>query len=153
MTRVELNPVEIRRLTPDDVKLLVVFSYTDDFPCLPMSEQQASRYCGGRISPEPIQQTYGLFVNDSLVSIMTATLSYEFPHSERPSGRVLQISGAFTKREYRHRGYATMLLSAIEEDARNLFKADYICCDSSADELYENFGYEKSTETRLWKRL
>lgn len=153
MTRVELNPVKIRRLCEEDANVLALFSFAKDFPCEPLTHQQAVRYCNGRISAEPTQQTYGLFENDLLVSIMTATLSYEFPHRERPSGRVLQISGAYTKSEYRHRGYATMLLSAIEEDARKLFRAEYICCDSSVDELYVNFGYEKPTETRLWKKL
>lgn len=75
-----------------------------------------------------------------------------FPHSDNPTGNIVHISGAYTKKEYRGKGYATLILKEIEKNALNMH-ADYICCDSSADELYLKHGFTKSSESRLWKQL
>ena len=96
---------------------------------------------------------YGYYEDGKLVSVMTATYCFVFPHEDSPSGRTVQISGAYTKEEYRHRKFASKLLQEIEKDAKEHFKADYLCCDSSADKLYLSNGFEISEESRLWKKL
>ena len=101
--------------------------------------------------------SFGAFCNENgkseLVSIMTATYSIVFPH--RDGTRMVHVSGAYTKDNFRHQGYASTLLKAIERDARDYFHADYICCDSTANRLYKKNGFQEAPtdETRLWKQL
>ena len=84
---------------------------------------------------------------------MTATYSIVFPHKD--GTRMVYISGAYTKEGFRHLGYASALLKAIERDARDCFYADYMCCDSKVNQLYEKNGFQKvpTDGTRLWKQL
>ena len=99
-------------------------------------------------------QIYGIFEDDMLVSVMTATFCMVFPCGDSPSGRIVHISGAYTLPAYRHRHHATALLTKIQAEAV-LFGADYLCCDSTADGLYLRFGMEPTAahETRMWKKL
>ena len=141
------------RLEERHVPALMELSKADGFP-YQLTEEDAKRYCNGFLDlKRQAVQTYGAFHNgDKLVSVMTATFSYEFPHEDRPSGKVVQISGAFTLPEYRHEQNSQILLKAIEQDAE-LFGADYICCDSSLAGLcmYVKAGFKPSSETRMWK--
>ena len=41
------------------------------------------------------------------------------------------------KKKVSGRGYATELLKTNEEDAREYFHIDYLCCNSAANDLYE----------------
>jgi predicted GNAT family acetyltransferase len=84
---------------------------------------------------------------------MTATYSIVFPH--RDGTRMVHISWAYTKDNFRNQGYASTLLKVIERDARDYFHADYICCDSTANNLYKKNGFQEAPtdETRLWKQL
>ena len=110
-------------------------------------------YCNPEVPEFPSVHIYGKYEDGKLVSVMTATFCIVFPHEDSPSGRIVQISGAYTKDEYRHRGFASMLLNEIQEESELYFNADYLCCDSSADDLYLSNGFEISSETRLWKRV
>ena len=101
----------------------------------------------------PSVHIYGHYVDNQLVSVMTATFMLVMPHVDSPSGRIVHISGAYTHPDFRYRSIASRLLREIEDDARMYFHADYLCCDSSADRLYISNGFEKSEETRLWKKL
>lgn len=143
-----------RRLDKESIYDLVRFSKTEGFP-YELTEESASLYCTGKRPVIGSVQTYGIYDSDEeLVSVMTASFLVVFPHTDSPSGRIVQISGAFTHPAFRGMHYATELLKAIENDAID-FGADYICCDSTADDLYIKFGFETASddETRLWKRL
>lgn len=117
----------------------------------PLTKDIANVICIGENPDKPCTQVYGIYNNNKLISIMTATYSIVFPHMD--GTKVVQISGAYTHPDYRHKGYATKLLKIIEKDAKKYFKADYICLDSEADELYTKNGYIKSKDSRLWKKL
>ena len=120
-----------------------------------LTKEVARNICIGTHPVNPCTQVYGAFFNENgkneLVAIMTATYSIVFPH--RDGTRIVQISGAYTKDIFRHQGYASALLRAIERDARDYFYADYICCDSTVNNLYKKNGFQEAHETRLWKQL
>lgn len=123
----------------------------------PLTKEVAYNICVGAHPVNPCTQVYGAFSNENgkseLVAIMTATYSIVFPH--RDGTRMVHVSGAYTKDNFRHQGYATALLNAIERDAKDCFHADYICCDSTANDLYKKNGFKETlaNETRLWKQL
>jgi len=124
---------------------------------LPLTKEVAHDICMGVHPFNPCTQVYGVFYNENrkskLVAIMTATYSIVFPH--RDGTRMAHVSGAYTRDNFRHQGYASTLLKAIEKDARDYFHADYICCDSTANKLYKANGFQEAPddETRLWKQL
>lgn len=123
----------------------------------PLTKEVAYNICIGTQPVYPCTQVYGAFCNEDdkseLVAIMTATYCIVFPHKD--GTRMVHLSGAYTKDNFRHQGYASALLKAIERDAREYFRADYICCDSKANQLFEKNGFQEapSDETRVWKRL
>ena len=120
-----------QKLDNHHIKDLMAISEAEGFP-YPITEDVARIYCQGRDATAPGVQTYGVFEDDKLVSVMTATFCLVFPCEDSPSGRIAHISGAYTLPDCRHRHYATELLTAIEADAK-AFGADYLCCDSTAD--------------------
>ena len=111
--------------------------------------------CSAKDPGAPVTQVYGIYHENELVSVMTATYCYVFPHADSPQGKVVHISGAYTRPDMRRRGLAAQILQAIEQDAVRCFHADYMCCDSVADRLYTRAGFVHSPEdeTRLWKQL
>ena len=116
-----------------------------------ISESILSEYCNNSNPINPSVHIYGYYADNILVSVMTATYMFVMPHKDSPSGRIVQISGAYTNPNYRHQHIASKLLKEIQEDALQHFHADYICCDSSVDNLYISNGFKKSEESRLWK--
>lgn len=140
-----------QKLNHHHIQDLAAISRAEGFP-YPMTEDVARVYCQSRNTSDPGVQTYGIFEDDKLVSVMTATFCRVFVCEDSPSGRIVHISGAYTLPAYRHRHYATELLTAIEADAM-AYGADYLCCDSTADGLYLRFGMQPTSddETRMWK--
>ncbi len=118
-----------------------------------INKELAKSICSGENPVSPCTQVYGCYEHNELVAIMTATYSIVFPHED--GTRMVHISGARTKLEHRNKGFATTLLRAIERDAIEGFHADYLCCDSTANELYKKNGFQEapSNESRLWKQL
>ena len=96
---------------------------------------------------------YGKYCEGTLVSMMCATYLNVFPHKDSPTGRIVRVSGAYTDERFRRNGYARELLREIEKDVIEEFDCDYICCDSSVDELYISEGYVESSESRLRKSI
>lgn len=143
----------VQKLNQNNICDLMDISAADGFPCQ-LTEDIAALYCRGKAPAEEGVQTYGVFADQKLVSVMTATFCAVFPHRDSPKGRIVHISGAYTLPQYRHRHYASDLLRMIEDDAK-IFGADYICCDSTADGLYRSFGFEPApeNETRMWKSI
>ena len=145
--------VNCQRLDKSHVKALLRLSAADGFPCR-LTQAAATPYCRDKSPSLEGAQTYGIFADNMLVSVMTATFCMVFPFGDSPSGRIVHISGAYTLPAYRHRHHATALLTKIQSEAV-LFGADYLCCDSTADGLYLRFGMEPTdeNETRMWKIL
>ncbi len=143
----------LHRLDKSCISALLELSGSDGFPYV-LTEEAAAIYCCGKAPANEGVQTYGIFTDDRLVSVMAATFCVVFPCEDSPTGRIVHISGAYTLPAYRHRHYASDLLTMIEADAL-CFGADYICCDSTADGLYLRFGMEPTSEheTRMWKRI
>ena len=156
----------IKRLTKNDIKDLINLNIEagNDFPYNLVGSNNlydiTTYYSTGELPDKPMTQIYGYFTDISyydktvkLIGVMTATFSFVFPHKDNPNGRIVHISGAYVLRDYRHKYIATELLKYIERNAIEYFKADYLCCDSSADDLYYNNGFKQSNESRLWKPL
>lgn len=143
----------VKILDHDHIPALLELSAAEGFPC-ELTAETARRYCRGKAPADEGVATYGVFEEDYLVSVMTATFCMVFPCKDSPTGRIVHISGAYTLPASRSRGYASDLLRMIEEDARS-FGADYLCCDSIADGLYLHNGFEPTSddETRMWKRI
>lgn len=119
---------------------------------LHLPSELALIYCRSKIK-FPSIIVYGIYEDDMLVSIMTVTFYYVFAHPDSPTGRIANISGAYTLPEYRHRGYASKLLQLIISTSR-AFNVDYLCCDSKADDLYYKQGFILSDDaSRLWLPL
>lgn len=146
----------ILRLRNIDMENLIALSKNEDFP-LRITEKNRYdvkvHYLSGDYPVHSGSQTYGYYVYDELVGVMTATYMYVFLHSDSPNGKVVYISGAYVHPDYRGKGIATELLAYIEKDSKKYFKADYLCCNSSADDLYKKAGFVESSESRLWKKL
>ncbi len=120
----------------------------------PITKDLATKICKGVHPTHACTQVYGCYHYEmGLVAIMTATYSIVFPHND--GTRMVHISGAYTKENMRGRGYASMLLKAIERDAQDYFHADYLCCDSTVNDLYIQNGFIAAPfcETRMWKRI
>ena len=145
----------MKNLRLDENNINTLLDFTREI--FPLTKEVANIICIGTDPIDPCTQVYGVFCDkneeNELVSIMTATYSLVFPHED--GTRVVHISGAYTKEKYRNRGYASILLKAIEKDAKDYFHADYLCCDSTANELYEKNGFITAPigETRLWKQI
>jgi ribosomal protein S18 acetylase RimI-like enzyme len=80
-------------------------------------ETLISDYCNAKKPVNPSVHIYGHYEDNRLVSVMTATFMLVMPHEDSPNGRVVQISGAYTHIDYRHRNIASSLLQEIQEDA------------------------------------
>ena len=120
----------------------------------PLDRALAKQICSGSNPTSPRAQVYGCYKDGKeLVAIMTATYTLFFPHED--GTKVVQISGAYTKEEERHSGFASQLIKAIESDAVKYYHADYLCCDATAAELYEKNGFipAPAGEKRMWKPL
>lgn len=145
--------IRFKKLNKKSADALSELSAYESFPCN-LTKYDAKTFCNDRTCADEGTQVYGVFDCNKLVSVMTATFFRVFPCRDSPTGRVVHISGAFTLPEYRSRKFASKLLEMIENDAMK-FEADYLCCDSTADNLYLNNGFEPApkNETRMWKRI
>lgn len=141
--------IRVIRLTKENIKDLVQFTKQEGFS-FPVDEKMAKDYCKGLDPTDMCVQTYGVYDDDRLISIMTASYLKVFYHPDSPKGKTVQISGAFTIPERRCRGYGKMLLDKIIEEARTYFNADYLCCDTIAPQFFGKYEFKTSSENRMW---
>lgn len=137
------------RLKEENIKDLVQFSKQKDFP-YEINEEKVKEYCSGKDPVNMCAQTYGVYDDEKLVAIMTASYLNVFYHEDSPHGKTVQISGAFTVPERRSQGFGKMLLDKITEDAKKYFGADYLCCDTISPQFFLKYGYVVSSEERMW---
>ena len=126
----------LRRLrTEDDAsKLVMLLSRRND-----RTMRTVKKYIE-MISKQPI---YGVFVNGELVS-------YAGSFIQLP--QVWMIGGVYTHLKHRSKGYATLAMSAVTEEALKNAEAAALFVRSdnySAIRVYEKIGYEKIGE-KLW---
>lgn len=144
----------IKKLKKKDTKALIKIA---DEHNIKLSKKQAKKFCKcvhNKDCHKSISQVYGIYDGNTLIAVMTATFCYMFPTEHSKNGKMCHVSGAFTLPKYRHQGYASKILKAIEKDARK-FGADYICCDSLADDFYIKAGWMflEEEQSRMYKRL
>ena len=137
------------RLKEENINDLVQFSKQEGFPCA-IDEDMVKDYCKGSDPVDMCVQTYGVYDDDDLIAVMTASYLKVFYHPDSPKGRTVQISGAFTIPERRSQGYGRMLLEKIIDEARTYFNADYLCCDTIAPQFFGKYEFIKSSEDRMW---
>ena len=137
------------RLTEANIEDLIGFSKQEGFP-FAVDEQMVKDYCKGNDPYEMCVQTYGVYDDDELIAVMTASYFNVFYHPDSPSGRIVHISGAFTRPERRCQGYGKMLLDKITEDAKRYYGADYLCCDTIAPQFFGKCGFIVNAEDRMW---
>jgi RimJ/RimL family protein N-acetyltransferase len=138
LKRAEANFIRsqrVRKLTRDDApKLAELLSSRSERP-----KQAQERYVSW-ISRLPL---YGIFVNGELVS-------YAGSFIQLP--QVWMIGGVYTHPDHRNKGYATLAVSAISEEALGNAEAAALFVRSdnhSAIRAYEKIGYRKIGE-KLW---
>ena len=144
--------ISIIRLTKENMADLIEFSRQEGFP-FAVDEEMIRDYCRGDDPVSMCVQTYGVYDDDHLISIMTASYLNVFYHPDSPKGKTVHISGAFTRPEQRSKGYGKMLLDKITEDSRIYFGADYLCCDTISPQFFRKYGYVVSSEERMWIRI
>ena len=141
--------IKVIRLTEKNIKDLVQFSLQEGFPYA-VNENMVKEYCTGEDPVKMCVQTYGVYDEEKLVSIMSASYLNVFYHKDSPHGKTVQISGAFTIPERRSQGFGKMLLDKIIEEAKTYFGADYLCCDTTSPQFFSKYGYIISSEERMW---
>lgn len=126
----------VRKLRVDDApKIAALFSIREGRP-----QSQLVDKCADLISRMP---TYGVFVNDELVSYAKSFLQ---------PPQVWVIGGVYTHPSYRNRGYATLATSAVTEEALKNAESAMLFVRSDnypAIRVYEKIGYKKMYE-KLW---
>lgn len=130
-----------------------VYELLKDYNSL-ITKDMLIKMCIGSNPIKPTIQMYGYYHNGSeLAAIMVATYLYVMPHEDNPKGKIVHISGAYTKENMRHKGYAGILLEAIEKDAKEYFDADYLCADCipAGEKLAISQGFVHSNDSRVWK--
>ncbi|MBR3265060.1 MAG: GNAT family N-acetyltransferase [Erysipelotrichaceae bacterium] len=140
------------RMKSENIDDLVEFSKQDGFPYA-VDRNMLKEYCQGADPIKMCVQTYGVYDDDHLISVMTATYQKVFFHPDSPSGNIVHISGAYTVPQRRSQGYGTLLLNLITKEAKEYFKADYICCDTTNVPYFSKNGFVPSNEDRMWKQL
>ena len=137
------------RLTKENIPDLIKLSQQDDFP-FKLNEKMLKEYCKGEDPIKMCVQTYGVYDDEKLIAVMTASYLNVFFHKDSPHGKTVQISGAYVIPERRSEGFGTMLLEAIKTDAKEYFKADYLCCDTYAPDFFFKNSFIISSEDRMW---
>lgn len=144
-----VNMIKAIRLKTESIADLIAFTRQDGFPYA-VDEEMVRDYCRGDDPVKMCVQTYGVYDDEKLIAVMTASYMNVFYHPDSPHGKTVQISGAFTIPERRSQGFGKMLLETITEDARKHFGADYLCCDTISPQFFGKYGFRINAEDRMW---
>ena len=144
--------INVIRLTEKNIPDLIKLSKQDDFP-FKVDEQMLKDYCKGEDPVKMCVQTYGVYDEEQLIAVMTASYLNVFYHPDSPHGKSVQISGAYVLPERRKQGFGTLLLKKITEEAKEFFKADYLCCDTITPAFFSKKGFKINSEDRMWIQI
>ena len=112
-------------LTKEHIPDLIRLSQENGFP-YKLTEKTAEKYCNNATLTRPSIHTYGVYEDDKLVSVVTATNDFVFPCESEEFGRVCFISDAYTLPEYKEKGYDTALTKEIKTDAIEYFRINHV---------------------------
>ena len=94
-------------------------------------------------------KSYGLYVDDKMVSMVIVSVVSVFPMEDNPNGKIGHISGLYTIEDERHNGCAKLLLQEIKK-LYGIGRVDFLCCDAKIPEVFEAVGFKAATDKRLW---
>ena len=119
------------RLDEKELQDLAALSREDGFPCVLTDEVMA-------------------LLDKNIASNSFLLFFFVFPCPDSPCGLIGHISGVYTHPKYRHQGLSAAIVDQIIEAG-----CDYVCLDSTADELYRKAGFihAPENETRMWLPL
>lgn len=143
MSRLHLNEQEMQDL----IKL----SKEEGFPC--ELTEEVMTILAQNVADDSFQ-LYGEYKDGQLASIGAISIFLVFPCHDSPSGLIGHISGAYTSPKFRHHGLSAAIVDQLIAAGREA-GCDYVCLDSTADELYRNAGFihAPENETRMWHPL
>ena len=97
---------------------------------------------------------FGEYRGDDLAAIGALSICFVFPCPDSPCGLIGHISGVYTHPAYRHQGLSASIVDQLIAAGREA-GCDYVCLDSTADELYRKAGFihAPENETRMWLPL
>ena len=97
---------------------------------------------------------FGEYRDERLAAIGALSIFFVFPCSDSPCGLIGHISGVYTHPAYRHQGLSASIVDQLIAAGREA-GCDYVCLDSTADELYRMAGFihAPENETRMWLPL
>lgn len=97
---------------------------------------------------------FGEYRDERLAAIGALSIFFVFPCPDSPCGLIGHISGVYTHPAYRHQGLSASIVGQLIAAGREA-GCDYVCLDSTADELYRKAGFihAPENETRMWLPL
>ena len=97
---------------------------------------------------------FGEYRGDDLAAIGALSIFFVFPCPDSPCGLIGHISGVYTHPAYRHQGLSASIVDQLIAAGCEA-GCDYVCLDSTADELYRKAGFihAPENETRMWLPL
>ena len=141
------------RLRLDEKEKLdfLALSREDGFPCVLTDEVMA--LLDKNIASNSFL-LFGEYRGDDLAAIGALSIFFVFPCPDSPCGLIGHISGVYTHPAYRHQGLSASIVGQLIAAGREA-GCDYVCLDSTADELYRKAGFihAPENETRMWLPL
>ena len=97
---------------------------------------------------------FGEYQGNELAAIGALSIFFVFPCPDSPCGLIGHISGVYTHPAYRHQGLSASIVDQLIAAGCEA-GCDYVCLDSTADELYRMAGFihAPENETRMWLPL
>lgn len=139
------------RLDEKEMQDFLTLSREDGFPCELTDEVMA--LLDKNIASNSFL-LFGEYRGDDLATIGALSIFFVFPCPDSPCGLIGHISGVYTHPAYRHQGLSAAIVDQIIAAGREA-GCDYVCLDSTADELYRKAGFihAPENETRMWLPL
>ena len=139
------------RLDEKEMQDFLTLSREDGFPCELTDEVMA--LLDKNIASNSFL-LFGEYRGDDLAAIGALSIFFVFPCPDSPCGLIGHISGVYTHPAYRHQGLSASIVDQLIAAGCEA-GCDYVCLDSTADELYRMAGFihAPENETRMWLPL
>ena len=139
------------RLDEKEMQDFLTLSREDGFPCELTDEVMA--LLDKNIASNSFL-LFGEYRGDDLAAIGALSIFFVFPCPDSPCGLIGHISGVYTHPAYRHQGLSASIVDQLIAAGCEA-GCDYVCLDSTADELYRKAGFihAPENETRMWLPL
>ena len=139
------------RLDEKEMQDFLTLSREDGFPCELTDE--VLELLSKNIASNSFL-LFGEYQGNELAAIGALSIFFVFPCPDSPCGLIGHISGVYTHPAYRHQGLSASIVDQLIAAGREA-GCDYVCLDSTADELYRKAGFihAPENETRMWLPL